>query len=204
MESRVFLIISQRKHYRNHIINTIGTVQSLYEKEFGCKDKSLFIWQKNIEYYTYWLREGFLPKEDAMPPVPYGEDKEQRITQKDIEFIYENMNRLVRENEELRNLHASVIFDDIYRMLKEKEHIQQNRDYYDYVKSFVSVLFLHKGKGRQVITLKDTYVQPSYRFATQGFTAGTGAEVNFMEMLRQFGEKCEKRVMVIEGDAVFW
>ena len=71
-----------------------------------------------------------------------------------IEFIYENMSRLVRKNDELRNLDASVVFDDIYRMLKEQ--IKQNRDYY--VKSFGSVLFLHKGEDRQAIILKDTYV----------------------------------------------
>ena len=64
---------------QDHITNTIGTVQSLYENEFDCKDKSLFIWQKNIEYYTHWLRGGFLPREDAMPPVPHGENKEQEI-----------------------------------------------------------------------------------------------------------------------------
>lgn len=186
---------------QNHITNTIGTVQSLYENEFDCKDKSLFVWQKNIEYYTHWLRGGFLPREDAMPPVPHGENKEQGITQKDIEFIYENMNRLVRENEELRNLHASVIFDDIHRMLKEKEQTQQNRDYFDYVKSYGSVLFLHKGEDRQAITLKDTYVQPLYRFAAQSSVRGIGADVDFMEMLRQFGEQCKKRVMIIEGDA---
>lgn len=184
---------------QDHITNTIGSVQLLYEKEFGCKDKSLFIWQKNIEYYTLWLHEGFLPREDAIPPVPYGEDKEQNITPEGIEFIYENMSRIVRENDELRNLHASVVFDDIYRMLKEKEQTKQNRDYYDYVKSFGSVLFLHKGEGRQAITLKDTYVQPSYRFAARSSVKETDAD--FMEVLRQFGEQGENRVMIIEGDA---
>lgn len=184
---------------QDHITNTIGSVQLLYEKEFDCKGKSLFIWQKNIEYYTFWLREGFLPREDAIPPVPYGEDKEQNITPEEIEFIYENMSRIVRENDELRNLHASVVFDDIYRMLKEKEQTKQNRDYYDYVKSFGSVLFLHKGEGRQAITLKDTYVQPSYRFAARSSVKETDAD--FMEVLRQFGEQGENRVMIIEGDA---
>lgn len=29
---------------QDHITNTIGAVQLLYEKEFGCKDRSLFIW----------------------------------------------------------------------------------------------------------------------------------------------------------------
>lgn len=184
---------------QDHITNTIGAVQLLYEREFDCKDKSLFIWQKNIEYYSLWLREGFLPREDAVPPAPYGEDKEQNITPEEIEFIYENMSRIVRENDELRNLHASVVFDDIYRMLKEKEQTKQNRDYYDYVKSFGSVLFLHKGEGRQAITLKDTYVQPSYRFAARSSVKGTDAD--FMEVLRQFGEREENRVMIIEGDA---
>lgn len=186
---------------QNHISNTIGNVQLLYEKEFDCKDKSLFIWQKNIEFYAHWLRDGFLPREDDMPPIPYGEDKEKIITPKETEFIYDNMSRLVRENAELRNLHASVVFDDIYRMLKEKEQTVQNRDYYDYVKSFGSVLFLHKGEDRQAITLKDTYVQPSYRFAMQSSVKGTGVEVDFMEMLRRFGEQFENRVIIIEGDA---
>lgn len=184
---------------QDYITNTIGAVQSLYEIEFGCKDKSLFVWQKNIEYYALWLREGFLPREDAIPPVPYGEDKEQNITQAEIEFIYENMSRLVRENDELRNLHASVVFDDIYRMLKEKEQTKRNRDYYDYVKSFGSVLFLHKGEDRQAITLKDIYVQPSYRFSVRSSVKETDAD--FMEVLRQFGEREDNRVMIIEGDA---
>ncbi len=43
---------------REHITNTIESVQLLYEKEFGYKNKSLFIWQKNIEHYTCWLQEG--------------------------------------------------------------------------------------------------------------------------------------------------
>ena len=140
-----------------------------------------------------------MPREDAIPPVPYGEDKEQNITQAEIEFIYENMSRLVRENDELRNLHASVVFDDIYRMLKEKEQTKRNRDYYDYVKSFGSVLFLHKGEDRQAITLKDIYVQPSYRFSVRSSVKETDAD--FMEVLRQFGEREDNRVMIIEGDA---
>lgn len=184
-----------------HISNTIENVQLLYEVEFECKGKSLFIWQKNIEYYVCWLREGFLPREDDMPPIPYGEDQEKSITQKETEFIYDNMSRLVRENAELRNLHASMIFDDIHRMLKEKGRIKQNRDYYDYVKSFGNVLFLHKDGERQAITLKDTYVQPSYCFAAQSSVKGTGVEVDFMEMLRWFGEQHENRVIIIEGDA---
>ena len=184
---------------QDHIANTIGAVQLLYEKEFDCKGKSLFIWQENIEYYTLWLRDGFLPREDDIPPIRYGEDKESNISREEIEFIYENMSRLVRENDELRNLHASVVFDDIYRMLKEKEQTKQNRDYYDYVKSFGSVLFLHKGEGRQAITLKDTYVQPSYRFAARNFVKAMDAD--FMEMLQKFGEQKENRVMIIEGDA---
>ena len=184
---------------QDHITNTIGAVQLLYEKEFGCKDRSLFIWQKNIEYYAIWLRDGFLPREDAIPPIPYGENKEPSITREEIEFICENMSRLVRENDELRNLHASVVFDDIYRMLKEKEQTKQNQDYYDYVKSFGSVLFLHKREGRQAITLKDIYVQPSYRFLARSFVKEM--DVDFMEMLKQFGEQKENRVMIIEGDA---
>ena len=184
---------------QEHIVNTIEAVQANYEKEFDCKGKSLFIWQKNIEYYTCWLQEGFLPRKDAIPPIPYGEEKEQNVEQKEIDFIHENMSRLVRDNAELRNLHASVVCDDIHRMLKEKEQTDQNRDYYDYVKSFGSVLFLHKGEGRQGITLKDTYVQPSYHFAAR--SSVRGMEVDFMDMLRQFGEQCENRVMIIEGDA---
>lgn len=199
MESRERIITKET--LQEHIVNTIEVVQANYEKEFGCKGKSLFIWQKNIEYYACWLQEGFLPRRDAIPPIPYGEDKEQNVEQKEIDFIHENMGRLVRDNAELRNLHASVVCDDIHRMLKEKEQTDQNRDYYDYVKSFGSVLFLHKGEGRQGITLKDTYVQPSYRFAARSSVRGTGVDVNFMDMLRQFGEQCENRVMIIEGDA---
>lgn len=186
---------------RDHITSTIEAVQLLYEKEFGYKGKSLFIWQKNVEYYACWLREGFLPRTDAVPPIPYGEDREKNIEQKDIDFINETMSRIVRENAELRNLHASVVCDDIHRMLKEKEQTALNRDYYDYVKSFGSVLFLHKGEDRQAITLKDTYVQPSYRFAARSSVKKTSVDVDFMEMMRQFGEQSENRVMIIEGDA---
>ncbi len=186
---------------QNHITNTIETVQLLYEKEYDCKDKSLFIWQKNIEYYAHWLRDGFLPREDIIPPVSHGEDKEKSITQDEAEFIYENMCRLVRENTELRNLHASVIFDDIHRMLKEREQIKQNRDYYDYVKSFGNLLFLHKGTDRQAITLKDIYVKPSYRFAMQNSFKVTGEDEDIIELIRRFGHQSEYRVMVIEGDA---
>lgn len=119
---------------QDHITYTIESVQSLYEKKFGYKDKSLFIWQKNIEYYACWLQEGFLPREDDVPPIPYGEDKTRCVEQKEIDFIYENMYRFVRQDAELRNMHASVVCDDIYRMLKEKEQTDHNRDYCDYVK----------------------------------------------------------------------
>lgn len=186
---------------QDHIVNTIETVQLLYEKEYDCKDKSPFIWQENIEYYARWLREGFLPREDITLPIPYGEDKEKNITHNEIEFIYESMRRLVREDDELRNLHASVVFDDIHRMLKEKDQIKQNKDYYDYVKSYGNVLFLHKGADRQAITLKDTYVQPSYYFSTQSSVKEMGVFTDFMEMLRWFGAQRENRVMIIEGDA---
>lgn len=186
---------------QNHITNAIGTVQLFYEKEFGYKDKSLFIWQKNIEYYACWLQEGFLPRENAVPPIPYGEDEEHKAGQEEIDFIYENMCKLVRQDAELRDMHASVVCDDIYRMLKEKEKTGQNRDYYDYVKSFGSVLFLHKGGGRQAITLKDTYVHPSYQFAAQSSIKRTKPDLDFIDMLCQFGEQFENRVMIIEGDA---
>lgn len=64
----------------------------------------MFIWQENIEYYTSWLQEGFLPRKDAIPPIPYGEDREQNVGQKEIDFIRENMGRLVRDNAEPWNL----------------------------------------------------------------------------------------------------
>ena len=43
---------------QDHIANTIGAVQLLYEKKFDCKDKSLFIWQENIEYYIEYYVSG--------------------------------------------------------------------------------------------------------------------------------------------------
>lgn len=93
-----------------------------------------------------------MPREDDIPPIRYGEDKEPNISREEIEFIYENMSRLVRENDELRNLHASVVFDDIYRMLKEKEQTKQNRDYYDYVKvSAVSCSYIKEKEDRLLL-----------------------------------------------------
>ena len=43
--------------------------------------------KENIEYYTLWLRDGFLPREDDIPPIRYGEDKESNISREEIEFI---------------------------------------------------------------------------------------------------------------------
>lgn len=79
------------------IAGAIESVQSLYEKEFDLNGKSLFIWQKNIEYYAGWLQEGFLPREKIAPPIPYDIDKLRRVEQKEINFIYEK-----RRNMKLR------------------------------------------------------------------------------------------------------
>ncbi len=183
------------------ISNVIETVQDCFEKKFGCRGRSLFIWKENIEYYTYWLQEGFLPRTDSVPPIPHGEEQEQNATQEQLDFIHAQMDRLVREDPELRSLHASVVCDDIHKMLMGKEQSKQNHDYYDYVKSFGNVLFLHKTENRQAITLKDTYVQPAYNFAARSDIKKTDVSYDFVTELRQFAQQHKNRVMVIEGDA---
>ena len=186
---------------QNYIIDVIETTQRRYEKKYECKGKSLFIWEKNIDYYTRWLHEGFLPRETAVPPIQYGENPEQIVTQEQLDFIYLQMDELVKKNSELRSLHASVIQDDIYKILLGKEKTKQNPDYYDYIKSFGSVLFLHKDVNRQAITLKDTYVMPTYRFAVRSAMSDTDSSFHLIDMLRHFGKQNKSRVMVIEGDA---
>ncbi len=186
---------------QDYIINVIETTQDCYERKFACEGKSLFIWEKNIEYYTCWLQEGFLPRANAVPPILHGEDQKQNATQEQLDFINSQMNKLVMANPELRSLHASIIQDDIYKILLEKEKIKQNPDYYDYVKSFGNVLFLHKDINRQAITLKDTYVLPTYRFAIRSAMNDTNVSFSLEELLQQFVKQNKSRVMVIEGDA---
>lgn len=186
---------------QDYIINVIETTQDCYEKKFGCEGKSLFIWEKNIEYYTCWLQEGFLPRTDASPPILYGENQGRDATPEQLDFIYLQIDRLVRKNPELRSLHASVVQDEIYKMLLGKEKIKQNQDYYDYIKSFGNILFLHKNVNRQAITLKDTYVLPSYRFAVRSAMKDTDASFGLVDVLQKFAKQNRSRVMVIEGDA---
>lgn len=126
---------------QDRVINVIETVQKLYEKEYQCVDDSLFIWQKNIEYYTLWLAQGFLPRENAFPPILHGRDEGRKLTMEEVDFIYCKMDHLVKEDAELRSLHASIVCDEIYRMLSGKDCTGKNQDYYGYVKSFGSVLF---------------------------------------------------------------
>jgi len=61
----------------------IETAQEIYEKEYQCRNNSLFIWQKNIAFYTQWLLEGFLPRKDASIPIPHGEKAESIVTPDD-------------------------------------------------------------------------------------------------------------------------
>lgn len=186
---------------QDKIAYVIDTVQGLYEKEYGYRNNSLFIWRENIEYYTKWLTEGFLPRQNAFPPIPHGGDSDRRIAQEETEFIYDQMNRLVKEDAELRCLHASIVCDEIYRMMSEKEETGSNRDYYGYVKSYGSVLFLHKSEEKKAITLKDTYVKPEYGFAA-GSALRTGENLKDIEkLLAEFAADKKNYVMVIEGDA---
>lgn len=60
-----------KENLQDRITNVIETAQEIYEKEYQCSNSSLFIWQKNIEFYTQWLMEGFLPRKDVFPPVQY-------------------------------------------------------------------------------------------------------------------------------------
>lgn len=53
--------------YISSIVTGLETAQEIYEKEYQCSNSSLFIWQKNIEFYTQWLMEGFLPERMYFP-----------------------------------------------------------------------------------------------------------------------------------------
>lgn len=186
---------------QDRIVSVIETVQKLYEKEYQYKDDSLFIWQKNIEYYTQWLAEGFLPREDGLPPVLYGSDEERHVKQKEINFICTNMAKLVREDTELRNLHASIVCDEIYQMLSGKEDSLKNQDYYQYIKSFGNVLFLHKSEDKMAITLSDTYVDPDYDILASSAIKADEEPRDLKKLLARFSANQENRIMVIEGDA---
>lgn len=186
---------------QDKITNTIESVQEIYEKEFECKDKSLFIWKDNIAYYTKWLKEGFLPREKIVIPIPYGLDKSTKVSEKEILFITMEMSRLVKEDMELRSLHASNICDEIYRMLARKEKGVINQDYYGYVESYGNVLFLHKTEEKRAITLKDTYVQPEYKISPLSSNVKKASSLNILELLVRFSKNNENRVMIIEGDA---
>lgn len=186
---------------QDRVINVIETVQKLYEKEYQCEDDSLFIWQKNIEYYTLWLAQGFLPRENAFPPILHGRDEGRKLTMEEVDFIYCQMDHLVKEDAELRSLHASIVCDEIYRMLSGKDCTGKNQDYYGYVKSFGSVLFLHKSENKRAITLKDTYVKPDYDIAARSAIKAEDDPGDIEEFLVGFSVDRKNRVMIIEGDA---
>ena len=83
-----------KENLQDRITNVIETAQEIYEKEYQCSNSSLFIWQKNIEFYTQWLMEGFLPRKDVFPPVQYGEKADSIVTPKEVDFIYRQKERL--------------------------------------------------------------------------------------------------------------
>lgn len=186
---------------QEHIASVIEETQKAYEKEFKCKAESLFIWEKNIKYFGQWLKDGFMPRTEIALPCPYGLDESLRVTKEELRYIYEQMNRLVKEDEELSRLHAYIIQDEIYRMLAEKEKEGINPDYYNYVRSYGDLLFLHKAEGKRAITLKDTYIMPEYKLARQSSIKEIESSKNIMEFLTEFSNDHENRVMIIEGDA---
>ena len=75
-----------KENLQDRITNVIETAQEIYEKEYQCSNSSLFIWQKNIEFYTQWLMEGFLPRKDVFPPVQYGEKADSIVTPEEVDF----------------------------------------------------------------------------------------------------------------------
>ena len=196
----IYQYITQ-KNLQDRIVDVITEVKNCYEQEYHCEDKSLFIWEENIRYYVQWLQEGFLPREAVEPPVRYGEDMGRCVSQKELDFIYAKMDSLVRKDTELRSLHASLVCDDIYRMLQGRDRLEKNSGYYEYVKSFGNVLFLHKGEGQYAITLKDTYIQPAYRFAVQSNRQELAGISDMKALLQKICEDCHNRFIIIEGDA---
>lgn len=179
----------------------IESVQKLYEQEYGYRDDSLFVWKENIEYYTRWLAEGFLPRGNEAPPLLHGCNQEKGVSQEEVGFISREMGRLVKEDAELRSLHASIVCDEIYRMLAGKENSEKNRDYYAYVKSFGSVLFLHKTEDKKAITLQDTYVKPGYDIPAASVALEDGDIADIEAVLAGFAADSRNRVMIVEGDA---
>ena len=119
----------------------------------------------------------------------------------EVDFIYCKMDHLVKEDAELRSLHASIVCDEIYRMLSGKDCTGKNQDYYGYVKSFGSVLFLHKSENKRAITLKDTYVKPDYDIAARSAIKAEDDPGDIEEFLVGFSADRKNRVMIIEGDA---
>ena len=186
---------------QDRIACVIESVQKLYEQEYGYRDDSLFVWEENIEYYTRWLAEGFLPRENEAPPLLHGCDPERGVSQEEVGFISREMGRLVKEDAELRSLHASIVCDEIYRMLAGKENSEKNKDYYAYVKSFGSVLFLHKTEDKKAITLQDTYVKPGYDIPAASVALEDGGIADIEAVLAGFAADSRNRVMIVEGDA---
>lgn len=103
-----------RETLRDRITCVIESVQKLYEKKYGYKDDSLFVWRENIKYYTQWLADGFLPRESSAPPVMHGCNPERDVSHEEIDFISKELERAVKEDTELRSLHASIICDEIH------------------------------------------------------------------------------------------
>ncbi len=134
---------------QDRIACVIESVQKLYEQEYGYRDDSLFVWKENIEYYTRWLAGGFLPRENEAPPLLHGCDPERGVSREEVGFISREMGRLVKEDAELRSLHASIVCDEIYRMLAGKENSEKNRDYTHMSKASEACCFSTKQKTKR-------------------------------------------------------
>ena len=186
---------------QDHIANVIESVQEIYEKEYKCKSKSLFIWNENIKYFTQWIKDGFLPRENIELPCPYGIDKSIRLSENEIKYIYQQLDKLVKEDRELCCLHASNLCDEIYRMLYKKEQNGINPDYYNYVKSYGNVLLLHRAEEKRAITLSDTYIMPDYTFAESSSIEEKHFPKDLMKLLIDLSKDNTNRVTIIEGDA---
>lgn len=190
-----------KESLQDRIAQVIDQTQNDYEKKYNCKDKSIFIWQKNIEYLSIWIKDGFLPREEIIFPIPHGENKDMPITDDEINYIYQKLDSFIKEDLQLCALHASNVNDEIYCMLSRIDNKSINPDYYNYVKSYGNVLLLHRKDNHKAITLKDTYIMPSYSLILPTASQKSYSSSNIIELLKGMFSESTQKIILIEGDA---
>ena len=189
-----------KESLQDQIANIIDKTQNDFEKQYECKDKSLFIWEENIVYLSKWIKDGFLPRKSILFPKPYGADKSKPVSEEEITFVYKTLNSYIIENSQLCAMHASVVNDEIYQMLCRDKDRSINPDYYKYVESFGGVLLLHRKEHKKAITLKDTYILPTFT-VMMSVQEINGLYVDIMELFSEKFKQAKQCVMLIEGDA---